>query len=109
MVLALGGQVITLGRGEARLNPLDPGAIGDALRRPPAGEAADQLFAELLGRQRMLVGGLVQLVRHAALGDYEDAALAAALRVLAERRPATGAGEPATITDLIACLQERPC
>jgi hypothetical protein len=56
MVLALGGQVITLGRGEARLNPLDPGAIGDALRRPPAGEAADQLFAELLGRQRTLVG-----------------------------------------------------
>lgn len=104
MVLALGGQVITLGRGRARLNPLDPGTIGAALALLPDGEAADNLRAELLGRQRTLVGGLVQLVRHEVLADYEDAALAAALRVLLDRGTAT----PPTITDLITCLQQRP-
>jgi len=113
MVHALGGQVITLGRGRARLNPLDPGAIGSALRLLPAGEAADQLRGELLGRQRTLLGALVQLVRHDVLPDYEDSALAAALRVLLERGPATPgpgsrSGAPPDIADLIACLQAKP-
>jgi hypothetical protein len=104
MVRALGGQVITLGRGRARLNPLDPGTIGDALRLLPDGPAADQLRAELLGRQRTLVGGLLQLARHDQLEDYEDNALAAALRVLLD----VGGPVPPTLTDLIDCLQSRP-
>jgi hypothetical protein len=104
MVHALGGQVLTLGRGRARLNPLDPGTIGAALARLPGGEAAEALRAELLGRQHTLLGGLVALVRHSELEDYEDASLAAALRVLLDR----GGRRPPTITDLIGCLQARP-
>lgn len=107
MVEGLGGQVIVLGRGRARLNPLDPGAIGAAWRQLPAGEAADNLLAELLGRQRTLVGGLLQLVRGAPLADYEDSALAAALGLLTARHAETG-GTPPTIADLIECLKTRP-
>lgn len=104
MVTSLGGQLIVLGRGRARLNPLDPGALGAALRRLPDGEAAAALRGELLGRQRTLLGGLVALVRHAPLPDYEDSALAGALRVLLEAASA----RPPTITDLMACLSCRP-
>lgn len=81
----VGGQVIDLGYGHGKINPLDPGVMGSALRRlHDAGLdlEATNLAAEIRARQTNLVAGLVELVRGERIHDFEDTLISTALALL---------------------------
>ncbi|MBL1080074.1 hypothetical protein JK358_37325 [Nocardia sp. 2] len=93
-----GGQVIDLGYGHGRINPLDPGVMGNALARLRAGghtAAAASLDAEIRARHTTLVAGLVELVRGERIRDFEDTLISTALRILFT--PSTEGGRGHTI------------
>ena len=100
---ALGGNVVTLGRGHGTLNVLDPGAAVTAANRL-TGRARAELIADSHGRRLNLVAALVGLNRGVPLADTEEAVLSAALRVLDDRHEP---GE-AVLTDLVQVLEEGP-
>ncbi|MDP9793431.1 hypothetical protein J2S43_001943 [Catenuloplanes nepalensis] len=102
-VRALGGQVISIGRGVGGLNVLDPGAMGAAARRI-GGAAGEALAAEADGRILNMVAALLTIVRGQAVGDHEQAVLAACLRHLRDR----AAGKAYLLPDLLAVLTEGP-
>lgn len=104
LVAAVGGQVIEISRGRGGLNPLDPGALSQVAGRL-SGAAADRLRAEMHGRQVTITAALVELVRRARLEDHEEAALAAAIAVLNDRR---GAGVAPVLGDLVRVLAAGP-
>ena len=66
LVEHLGGQVIRIGRGLDRINPLDAGPLGAALRRM-SGPDADALRWEVRSRRLSLLMALCTLVRGTAL------------------------------------------
>ena len=93
----LGGQVIRVGRGLDRINPLDAGPLGAVLPRLPAAEAG-QLRAEIRARRLSLLMALCTLIRGRPLGNAEEVILGRAVDLLddrAERRPARRPGRPA--------------
>jgi len=102
LVSALGGQVIRVARGAGTINPLDPGAMGEAASRI-GGAAGDALAREARDRATTMVSALVQLVRRAPLADYEDAMLSAAVRVLG-----AGTTSAPTLPDLVAVIADGP-
>lgn len=81
LIKALGGQVITLGRGRSNINPLDPGPAVAALPRLDE-EEARKVRAQLEGRRLNTLAGLCELVRGDRLEDFEITALRVAIRVL---------------------------
>ncbi|WP_068255548.1 DUF87 domain-containing protein [Janibacter corallicola] len=81
LVRALGGQVITAGRGGANVNPLDPGPAVQALDHLEDEEAV-RVRAQLEGRRLNTLAGLCELVRGDSLSDFELTALRTAIRVL---------------------------
>jgi energy-coupling factor transporter ATP-binding protein EcfA2 len=101
---ALGGQVIRVGRGMDRLNPLDAGPLGAVLPRLPAGDAA-RLRAEVRARRLSLLMALCTLVRGQPLGNVEEVILGRAIDLLDERH--TGLAQPA-VPDVLAVLEEGP-
>lgn len=85
MVRALGGQVITLGRGRGHLNILDPGGAIEAaeqLRVAGFEEQRQQLIADAHGRRNTMVSSLLTILRKQAPNDVEESIIDAALRVL---------------------------
>lgn len=101
LVESLGGQVIRIGRGLDRINPLDAGPIGRANR----GHWDQALLAEINGRRTELLHALLATTH--ALGRRpnasESAAINAAVRIAAEHNPA----DP-TIPDVIRVLRDPP-
>lgn len=104
LVAALGGQVVTLGRGCDTLNPLDTGAMGQAAARV-SGPAAERLRSEIQGRQLQVVAALISIIRGPArpVTADEQTILSAALRVLN-----TGLDRVPVLADLIQVLDEGP-
>jgi hypothetical protein len=84
LVEHLGGQVIRIGRGLDRLNPLDSGPLGTALQRMGTAEAR-QLRLEIRGRRMSLLLALCALVRGHAITNPEENILGRAVDVLADR------------------------
>ncbi|MDC2952988.1 ATP/GTP-binding protein [Streptomyces gilvifuscus] len=103
-VRALGGQVISIGRGRGGINVLDPGAMGAAAARI-GGEAGEVLKAETHGRVLNMVAALVTIVRGRPMDDHEQSVLSAVLHHLRERTPE---GRPALLPDLLRVLTEGP-
>ncbi|WP_017972365.1 hypothetical protein [Actinopolyspora halophila] len=105
LVAALGGQVITLGRGRGTLNPLDTGAMGQAAGRL-TGPAASTLRSEIHGRQLNMVAALIGIMRGPArpVTADESTILSAALRVLAERHTE----RVPVLADLVQVLADGP-
>ncbi|MFI5934084.1 ATP/GTP-binding protein [Actinoplanes sp. NPDC051494] len=103
-VRALGGQVISIGRGTGGLNVLDPGAMG-AAAATIGGRAGQMLEAEAHGRVLNIVAALLTIVRGQAITDHEQSVLSACLRHLRARNPV---GHAAHLGDLLAVLQEGP-
>ena len=64
LVSHLGGQVIRIGRGLDRINPLDAGPLGAALSAM-TGVEAEQLRAEVRSRRLTLLLALATLIREA--------------------------------------------
>ena len=106
LIEALGGQVITLGRGRGYINVLDPGeATGAAerLRSEGSEKEAAQVLADAHGRRHTMVSALVTIMRGAPPTDREETILDRALKVLDARHH----GIP-VLGDLLRVIQEGP-
>ncbi|MFF2551035.1 hypothetical protein ACFVUS_08540 [Nocardia sp. NPDC058058] len=105
LVELVGGQVIDLGYGHGKLNPLAAGVLGSIvpmLTELPA--LHTQVMQELRARQVTLVAGLVELVRGARVRDYEETLLATALRILYRPGSAFTPDKPPIIEDLLEVI-----
>jgi hypothetical protein len=105
IVRSAGGQVIRVGRGLDRFNPLDAGPLGTALARM-TGAMAEQLRLEVRGRRLNATLALCALVRtDAPMGNAEETVVGAAVDLLADRLPE---GVDPTIPDVLAVVREAP-
>jgi type IV secretory pathway VirB4 component len=103
VVKSAGGQVIRIGRGLDRINPLDAGPLGQALSRL-SGAAAQRLRHEVRGRRLNATLALCSLVRtDSPMTNAEETVIGAAVDVLADRT----AADP-TIPDVLRVLREGP-
>jgi len=100
----LGGQVIRIGRGLDRINPLDSGPLGQALRRMSGPDAA-ALRWEVRSRRLSLLMALCTLIREARITNAEEVILSRAIDLLDERL--AGTREPA-VTDVLAVIEQGP-
>ncbi|MEU7942493.1 hypothetical protein [Microbispora bryophytorum] len=98
----LGGQVISVGRGMDRLNPLDAGPLADALQRM-SGPQAQRLRWEVRGRRLSLLLALCTLIRESRITNSEEVVLGRAVDLLDERLRC----EP-TVPDVLAVIEEGP-
>ena len=100
----LGGQVIRIGRGLDKINPLDAGPLGTALARM-TGPDAERLRQELRSRRLALLLALATLVREARISNAEEVILGRAIDLLDERL--AGTREP-TVTDVLHVIEDGP-
>ncbi len=102
MVEVVGGQVIDLGYGHGKLNPLAGGVLGSIV--PLLGDLPDlrlQVTQELRARQVTLIAGLVELVRGARVRDYEETLISTALRILYREGSGFAPESPPIMEDLL--------
>jgi hypothetical protein len=105
VVRSAGGQVIRIGRGLDRINPLDAGPLGTALARL-SGAEADRLSLEVRGRRLNATLALCTLVRtDAPLLNAEETVIGAAVDLLADRLQP---GADPTIPDILSIIREAP-
>lgn len=102
LIEALGGQVIRVGRGLDRINPLDAGPLGRALARM-SGPEATRLRLEIRGRRLSLLLALCTLVRAGRVTNPEEVILGRCMDLLTDRLDR----EP-TVPDVLALLEEGP-
>ncbi|RCV49112.1 ATP/GTP-binding protein [Marinitenerispora sediminis] len=102
LIQALGGQVITLGRGRGHLNILDPGEAKAAADRL-TGAARSQILADAHGRRLTMVSALLTIMRSAPPSDREETILDRALKVLDDRHDGV-----AVLPDLLKVIQDAP-
>lgn len=104
LVEHLGGQVVRIGRGLDRINPLDSGPLGRHLHRLPKADQ-ERLRTEIAARRAEFLHGL--LASPHGLGRrptaLEAGVLSQALRVVAQRTT-----DDPTIPDLVALLRDPP-
>jgi hypothetical protein len=98
----LGGQVVRVGRGCDRVNPLDAGPLGTVLRTL-TGARAEALRWEVRGRRLSLLMALCTLVREEKLSNAEEVVLGRAVDLLDDRLD----HEP-TVPDVLRLLEEGP-
>jgi len=104
-ITRLGGQVIRVGRGLDRINPLDSGPLGLALARM-SGRAAAQLRAEVRGRRLASLLALSSLVRrNQPISNGEEVVLGGAVDLLADRLPL---GVDPSVPDVLGVIREAP-
>src|SRR5690606_3526251 len=106
LIEAMGGQVITLGRGRGYLNVLDPGEATEAAARLRAAgydRQAAPVLADAHGRRHTMVSALLTILRSAPPTDREETIIDRALKVLDERHE----GVP-VLGDLLRVIQEGP-
>ena len=106
MIRALGGQVITLGRGRGHLNILDPGEAFEAAERlRKAGKEKErlQVLADARGRRHTMVSALLTILRKEPPTDREESIIDRALRVLDERLSTVP-----VLGDLLQVIQNPP-
>lgn len=102
LVELVGGQVIDLGYGHGKLNPLAAGVLGTIvpmLEGLP--ELQTQVVQEMRARQVTLVAGLVELVRGARVRDFEETLISTALSILYREGSQFGPEQPPILEDLL--------
>lgn len=104
LIRHLGGQVIRIGRGLDRLNPLDAGPLGAALRHLPEAEA-EVLRWEVRSRRLNLLMALCTLVRDGRITNAEEVILGHAIDLLDHRL--AGTRQP-TVPDVLQVIEEGP-
>lgn len=102
LIRALGGQVITLGRGRGYLNILDPGESTRIAERL-TGDARRALQADAHGRRLNMVSALITILRKQPPTDREETILNAALRVLDHMST-----NVPVLADLVQVVKEAP-
>jgi hypothetical protein len=103
LVEHLGGQVIRVGRGMDRINPLDAGPLGAALRQM-SGPDAQALRWEVRSRRLSLLMALCTLIRGAPITNAEEVILGRAIDLLDDRLTSA---QPA-VTDVLAVIEQGP-
>ncbi|WP_233198132.1 ATP/GTP-binding protein [Cryobacterium sp. Y50] len=106
MIRALGGQVITLGRGRGHLNILDPGeatAAAERLRLAGKEKERHMVLADAHGRRQTMVSALLTILRKDPPSAREEAIIDRALTVLDDRN-----GGVPVLGDLLRVIQEAP-
>ena len=106
LIEAMGGQVITLGRGRGYLNVLDPGEATQAAERLRAAgheKEASQVIADAHGRRHTMVSALLTILRSAPPNDREETIIDRALKWLDEHHE----GIP-VLGDLLRVIQLGP-
>lgn len=102
LVEYLGGQVIRIGRGLDRINPLDSGPLGTALARMTGTDAA-QVRLEVRGRRLSLMLALCALVRTQRVTNPEEIILGRAIDVLTDRLD-----RDPIVPDVLRLIEEGP-
>src|SRR5699024_8449479 len=100
----LGGQVIKIGRGLDRINPLDSGPLGKALKRME-GHDAEKLRWEVRSRRLSLLLALCTLVRESPVTSAEEVLLGRAMDLL--DRQLDDDREP-TVPDVLRIIAQAP-
>lgn len=100
----LGGQVIKIGRGLDRINPLDSGPLGKALKRME-GPDAEKLRWEVRSRRLSLLLALCTLVRESPVTNVEEVLLGRAMDLLDQQLD--GDREP-TVPDVLRIIAQAP-
>lgn len=103
LVQAMGGQVIRIGRGLSKLNPLDISSARQTAALLP-GAAAREVLSEAYGRQHNMLVALVQLSRGVLPSDRERTILKRILEILNDRCPERSP----VIGDVLSILREGP-
>jgi hypothetical protein len=103
LVAALGGQVLRVGPGLERINPLDAGPWRQVLQQVDQRTAA-QVRAGVIDRRLNMLVALATLVRRGPVNSDETTVLAACLRYLAERETDT---QP-VLSDVLRVVREAP-
>ncbi|MEU8305972.1 hypothetical protein AB0C84_20670 [Actinomadura sp. NPDC048955] len=104
LVEYLGGQVIRVGRGFDRINPLDAGPLDQARQRLTGADAdAETLRWEVRSRRLSLLLALATLVREARITNAEEVVLGRAIDLLDERLP-----HDPTVVDVLRILEQGP-
>jgi hypothetical protein len=104
LVEHLGGQVIRIGRGLDRINPLDTGPLGTALAMM-SGPQAQQLRWEARSRRLALLMALATLIRGERITNPEEVVLGRAIDLLDDRATTQ---TPPTVTDVLRVIEEGP-
>lgn len=100
LVEFIGGQVIRVGRGLDRINPLDSGPLGLAAKQM-SGAERDQLRLEIRGRRLSLLLALCALVRTSRLTNPEEVIVGRAIDVLTDRLD-----RDPTVPDVLGLIEE---
>jgi len=104
IVERLGGQVIRVGRGLDRINPLDTGPLGQAAAQMD-GAAGNQLRAESRGRRLNALVALLTLVRGYPLTNGEHNVLAAIVDLLDGKGRRRASRKEPTVPDVLEVLR----
>ncbi|GAB3208936.1 hypothetical protein ACQEU5_05310 [Marinactinospora thermotolerans] len=104
LVRHLGGQVIRIGRGLDRINPLDSGPLGSVVRRM-SGPDGEKLRWEVRGRRISLLMALCTLVREGPISNAEEVILGTAVDLLDAR---LGEERQPTVVDVLKIIEEGP-
>lgn len=104
LVERLGGQIIDIGYGHGKLNPLDVGALGAIISRLPDPDLRRQVAARVEAGQVTIVAGLIELVRGSRCADYEETLIAAGLRELYSPAGGFTPGHPPLLSDLLEVI-----
>lgn len=105
LIAHLGGQVIKIGRGLDRINPLDAGPLGGAISAMDDADA-QKLRWEVRGRRISLLMALCILVREAPITNPEEVLLGTAVDVLDEKL--SEEGRQPTVVDVLKIVEEGP-
>jgi len=106
LIEALGGQVISLGRGRGYLNVLDPGeSVGAArsLRAQGFARQAEEVEADAHGRRLTMVSALLTILRKTPPTDVEESIVDQALQVLDRRLDRVP-----VLADVLQVVQDAP-
>ncbi|MFC7331234.1 hypothetical protein [Marinactinospora rubrisoli] len=100
----LGGQVVRIGRGLDRINPLDAGPLGVSMSHLSESER-EKLRWEVRSRRISLLMALCTLIREDRITNAEEVVLGAAIDLLDER---LGATRQPTVIDVLQVIEEGP-
>lgn len=104
LVQHLGGQVVRIGRGLDRINPLDAGPLGSSMARLSTVEQR-KLRWEVRSRRLSLLMALCTLVRESQITNTEEVILGASVDLLDER---LGNDRQPTVIDVLQVIEEGP-
>jgi len=97
-----GGQVIRVGRGMSRLNPLDSGPLGSVLPHLGAADASS-VRDEVRARRLSLLMALCTLIRNRPMANAEEVMLGKAVDLLDQRTRGQ-----VTVPDVLRVIEEGP-